>query len=66
MSADCIFCKIVAGELPSEQVGPSDDADFLAFRDVSPKAPTHVLIIPREHHQHLDAWVASDGASRCW
>jgi histidine triad (HIT) family protein len=47
MTDDCIFCKIVAGELPSEQVYKDDLVT--AFRDIHPLAPTHVLIIPNEH-----------------
>ncbi|MCK4843636.1 MAG: histidine triad nucleotide-binding protein, partial [Dehalococcoidia bacterium] len=43
----CIFCRIVAGEVPSDIV--YQDEDFLAFRDISPQAPTHVLIIPKTH-----------------
>lgn len=46
-SSDCIFCKIVAGEIPSEIVGETEVS--LAFRDVAPQAPTHVLVIPRSH-----------------
>ena len=45
--ADCLFCKIVAGEIPADVVHES--ASALAFRDIDPKAPTHVLIVPREH-----------------
>ncbi|NIN72976.1 MAG: HIT domain-containing protein [Gemmatimonadetes bacterium] len=45
--ADCLFCKIAAGEIPAEKVKEADD--WIAFRDISPQAPTHVLIIPREH-----------------
>jgi histidine triad (HIT) family protein len=45
--ADCLFCKIAAGEIPAEIV--SEGPDWVAFRDISPQAPTHVLIIPREH-----------------
>ena len=45
--SDCIFCKIVAGELPSEEVASTDGT--YAFRDIRPGAPTHVLVIPREH-----------------
>ncbi|UCC74517.1 MAG: histidine triad nucleotide-binding protein [Gemmatimonadota bacterium] len=45
--ADCLFCKIAAGEIPAEKVKEADD--WVAFRDISPQAPTHVLIIPREH-----------------
>ena len=44
---DCIFCKIAAGEIPAERVY-EDDA-VVAFRDLNPQAPTHVLVIPRQH-----------------
>ena len=44
---DCLFCKIVAGEIPAELVYESDTA--VAFRDINPQAPTHVLVIPRKH-----------------
>lgn len=47
MAADCLFCKIVFGEIPSTEV--YSDEEFYAFRDVNPGAPTHVLIVPREH-----------------
>jgi len=47
MAEECIFCKIVAGEVPGDIV--YQDEDFLAFRDILPKAPTHVLIIPKTH-----------------
>ena len=43
----CIFCKILAGELPSEEVASTDGA--YAFRDIQPGAPTHVLVVPRQH-----------------
>ena len=53
MSADnCIFCKIVAGEIPSEKV--YEDKICVGFNDLSPQAPTHILIIPREHFDSLD------------
>ena len=45
--SDCIFCKIIAGEIPATVVHETDDV--LAFRDLGPQAPTHVLVIPREH-----------------
>ena len=45
---DCLFCRIVAGEIPAEVVGETDEA--LAFRDVNPQAPTHALVVPRSHH----------------
>jgi histidine triad (HIT) family protein len=47
MSEGCIFCRIVARELPGDIV--YEDENFLAFRDILPKAPTHVLIIPKTH-----------------
>jgi histidine triad (HIT) family protein len=43
----CLFCRIVAGELPADVVASSDLS--LAFRDINPQAPTHVLVIPRRH-----------------
>ncbi len=45
--SDCLFCKIVAGQIPCTEVFTNED--FLAFRDIDPKAPTHILIIPRRH-----------------
>jgi histidine triad (HIT) family protein len=45
--ADCLFCRIVAGELPAAKVA-EDDA-VLAFRDIAPRSPTHVLVIPKVH-----------------
>lgn len=45
--SDCIFCKIIAGEIPSTQV--YSDEQVTAFRDISPVSPTHVLIIPNKH-----------------
>ncbi len=47
MPEDCIFCRIVAGEIPSTIV--YEDDHCVAFRDINPQAPTHVLVIPREH-----------------
>ncbi|MBO5111289.1 MAG: histidine triad nucleotide-binding protein [Clostridia bacterium] len=44
---DCIFCKIIAGEIPSNKV--YEDDQILAFRDINPQAPVHVLIIPKTH-----------------
>lgn len=45
--SDCIFCKIIAGEIPSEKL--YEDDDVLAFRDISPQAPVHFLVIPKKH-----------------
>ena len=47
MSADCLFCKIVAGSIPAKRV--YEDDLCLCFADINPQAPTHLLIIPREH-----------------
>jgi histidine triad (HIT) family protein len=47
MSRDCLFCGIVAGEVPATVVASDDD--FLAFRDIAPKAPVHLLVVPRRH-----------------
>lgn len=44
---DCIFCKIVAGDIPAEKV--YEDEHAVAFADTNPQAPTHVLVVPREH-----------------
>lgn len=44
---DCLFCKIIAGDIPSTKV--YEDEYVYAFRDINPQAPTHVLVIPRQH-----------------
>jgi histidine triad (HIT) family protein len=49
---DCLFCKIVAGEIPAEKI--YEDDHVIAFRDIAPKAPTHVLVIPRRHVSTLN------------
>jgi len=51
--SDCLFCRIAAGELPAEVVERGDG--FLAFRDINPKAPVHVLVIPERHVPSLAA-----------
>jgi len=56
--ADCLFCRIVAGELPSDVVAESERS--FAFRDLSPQAPTHVLVVPRRHIDDAAAVVGSD------
>ena len=55
---DCLFCKIVAGDVPADVVHESDRT--VAFRDVNPQAPTHVLVIPRRHEPDLAALVEAD------
>ena len=47
MSVDCLFCRIVAGEIPAKRV--HEDELSLSFADINPQAPTHLLIIPKEH-----------------
>ena len=59
MSENCLFCKIIAGEIPSAKV--YEDEVCIAFNDISPQAPTHVLIVPRRHIDSLDKAEKSDG-----
>jgi histidine triad (HIT) family protein len=54
----CLFCKIVAGEIPSKKVF-EDDLTY-AFRDINPQAPTHVLVVPRKHIASLAVASAED------
>ena len=56
--ADCIFCKIAAGEVPSQKV--YEDDSVIAFKDLSPKAPVHVLIVPKKHIQSVAHFQAED------
>lgn len=58
--SDCLFCRIVAGEIPADVVHADDD--LIAFRDVAPKAPVHVLVIPRKHVASLADAGEEDGA----
>ncbi len=58
--ADCIFCKIAQGEIPSTKV--YEDDTVLAFRDLDPQAPEHVLIIPKKHIRSVLDFGAEDGA----
>lgn len=54
---DCLFCGIASGEIPAKTVRESSRA--IAFRDINPQAPTHVLVIPREHYPNLGALAAA-------
>lgn len=47
MAGDCIFCKIISGEIPSKKI--IDDGELIAFNDINPAAPTHILIVPKKH-----------------
>jgi histidine triad (HIT) family protein len=60
MSADpdCLFCRIVAGDIPADVVARTETA--LAFRDVNPQAPTHVLVVPLAHHRDAASLADAD------
>jgi histidine triad (HIT) family protein len=55
---DCVFCKIVRGEIPSKKV--YEDDDILAFHDINPLAPVHFMLIPKRHIASLDAATSDD------
>ena len=57
---DCLFCRILAGEIPAEVI--YQDERSIAFRDINPQAPTHVLVIPRDHIEALDEATQKDEA----
>lgn len=57
--SDCLFCRIVAGQIPSEAV--LDRETIYAFRDVAPAAPTHVLVVPKEHISDVRAVTGAHG-----
>lgn len=54
----CVFCKIAQGEIPIQPV--YEDADVIAFNDLSPQAPAHVLVIPKDHYEHLGDGVPTE------
>lgn len=56
----CLFCKIIAGDIPADKV--YEDEQVLAFRDINPAAPTHVLIIPKKHIETLNHAEVEDEA----
>jgi histidine triad (HIT) family protein len=58
---DCLFCRILKGEIPAELVYESETA--IAFRDINPQAPTHVLVIPRKHISTINDIEADDAAT---
>jgi histidine triad (HIT) family protein len=60
-TADCLFCRVVAGDLPADVVHRGQRV--LAFRDIDPQAPTHVLVVPLEHHPDVGAIAAADPAT---
>ncbi|MGZ4507925.1 MAG: histidine triad nucleotide-binding protein [Blastococcus sp.] len=56
--SDCLFCRMVAGDVPATVVHQTDRV--FAFRDINPQAPTHVLVIPKDHHRNVAALAAAD------
>jgi len=60
MENNCLFCQIIAGEIAAEVV--YSDERCVAFRDINPQAPTHVLVVPREHIESLDDATQKDEA----
>lgn len=60
MATDCLFCKIVAGEIPSTEIYSDDDV--YAFRDINPAAPSHILVIPKKHLRDVKSASAEDEA----
>ncbi len=60
MSDDCLFCKIIAGEIPSNKVYSDDD--LYAFEDINPAAPQHILIIPKKHLTNINSANEKDEA----
>jgi histidine triad (HIT) family protein len=56
--AECLFCAIAAGEIPATRVVETDRV--VAFRDINPQAPVHVLVIPKAHYPHVAALAAAD------
>jgi histidine triad (HIT) family protein len=59
-SPGCLFCRIVAGEVAATLVAENDDA--IAFKDLNPQAPLHVLVVPRDHHADVAQLAAADPA----
>ena len=59
--SDCLFCKIIAGVIPSTKV--YEDETVFAFRDINPQAPTHILVIPKEHIPSVDGITDENSAA---
>lgn len=59
MSTDCLFCRIVAGEIPSDKL--YEDDVVVAIRDIAPRAPTHILLMPRRHIRSAAELTEADG-----
>ena len=61
MPSDCLFCKLITREIPADIV--YEDDNVLAFNDINPQAPTHILIIPKAHRDRLSAYDETDNAA---
>ena len=57
---DCLFCKIIAGDIPSNKV--YEDETVFAFRDIAPQAPTHILVVPKAHMESVNDVTAGNSA----
>lgn len=55
---NCLFCKIVTGEIPAKKV--YEDLNFLAFNDIDPQAPVHILVIPKKHYENISELSKND------
>ena len=58
--SNCLFCKIIAGQIPSSKV--YEDESVYAFRDIAPQAPTHILVVPKAHLDSVNAVTAENSA----
>ena len=58
--SDCIFCKIVSGDIPSNKI--YEDEQVIAFRDINPQAPAHILVVPKRHISGVNDLAAADEA----
>ena len=61
-TSDCLFCKIVAGEIPSPKL--YEDSDFIAIRDIRPQAQVHLLVIPKQHVASLETAFPENGEAK--
>lgn len=60
MHQDCVFCKIISGQIPSKKIQETDD--LIVLQDIAPKAPVHYLIVPKKHIKNLQACLPEDQA----